>query len=157
MRQRQTVIVPCPPTEAFAYLEDPRNLASWMPAVETIELVDTPEQGTLTVGDRFRQHVATSTEGQAWFEARIHEHEPPRKVTFATEGETGTIRNAFILEPHPDGTRITQDLTLPLNGWATRILAPFLWVVNRSRMKTQLESLKTTLKKPTAAPIEDPA
>lgn len=156
MRQRRTVTVPRPQEETFAFLADPRNLASWVPAVETIELVDPPEQGPLDVGTRFRQHVATPTEGQGSFDARIRTSQPPRRVAYTTQGETGTITTAFTLEPHPEGTRVTQTLTMPLNGWATRILAPILWVVNRSRMKTQLESLKTTLEHdpPTPPPLE---
>lgn len=155
MRQRRTVTVPCPQEETFAFLADPRNLALWVPAVETIELVDEPEQGPLDVGDRFRQHVATPTEGQGSFDARIQAREPPRCVAYAMQGETGTITTAFTLEPRPEGTRVTQTLTMPLTGWATRVLAPILWVVNRSRMRTQLETLRSTLERdtPTQPPL----
>lgn len=155
MRQRRTVTVPCPQEETFAFLADPRNLTSWVPAVETIELVDEPQQGPLDVGARFRQHVATPSEGQGSFDARIQERESPRRVTYATQGETGTITTAFTLEPHPEGTHVTQTITMPLTGWSTRVLAPILWVVNRSRMKTQLESLRSTLERdtPTQPPL----
>ncbi len=146
MRQRQSVIVARDPDHVFGFLCDPRNLERWVPAVQEIEILDATQDGPLTVGDRFRQRVSTPTEDEeAWFEARVEELQPPSRLSFTTDGETGPIQTAFHLEPAAQGTRVTESLEVPLDGWATKVLAPFLWLSNRSRLRDQLADLKTTL------------
>lgn len=145
MRQRYSLEVNHDPDTVFGFLADPRNLETWVPAVQEIELSD-GEGPPIREGDRFRQRVFTDTEQEeAWFEARVHELSDPDRVCFVTMGETGPIETAFTLTTCPEGTRVTESLEVPLEGWATKVLAPFLWIANRSRMKRQLEALKTTL------------
>lgn len=157
MRQRESTVVACPIEDAFAFLADPRNLPAWVGPVSDVELVDATE--TVEVGTRFEQRVDADegTEAEtapARFTGRIVEHAPPERVAFRFEGEAGHVETTFELEATRRGTRITEAVEVPLTRWATKLLAPVLWLVNRRRLKEQLAELEHVLATETATPAD---
>lgn len=155
MRQRESIVVACPIEDAFAFLADPRNLPAWVDPVSHVELVDGTE--TVEVGTRFEQRVdadgaSAGEAGPARFTGRIVEHTPPERVGFRFEGETGHVETTFELETTRRGTRVTEAVEVPLTRWATKLLAPVLWLANRRRLKEQLAELEHVLVDETAPP-----
>lgn len=136
-----------PREEVYSFLADPRNLPAWIDPIADIELEAEPAADPVREGTRFAQHLddAVAEEGPARFEGRIDALEPPRRVAFSFEGDSGRVRTVFRVEDARDGTRVTEELEVPLTRLATKLLAPFLWFANRSRLKRHLAELKHAL------------
>lgn len=141
MRQRRTVIVERPLDQVRAFLADPTNLPRWIDAVDDVELLEKGPDGSVA----FSQRVRENDEGDG-FEGVV-DTGPSGQIRYAFEGERSTFQAAFSLKEVPAGTRVRQEIELPLTGWSTKVLAPFLWWVNRRRLAAQLDELKRVLER----------
>lgn len=146
MRQRCSVHVACEPSTVLGFLETPENLPRWVDAVDRVDRV---EDAGGAEGRRFRQRVAVAKE-PSWFPGRVDRETAPERVVFTMEAPERTVEVAFETTPVEDGTRLDQVVEMPLDGWATKVLAPILWVTNRRRMQAQLDRLKRELEQETA-------
>lgn len=140
MRQQETVLVPRDPEAVFAFLADPRNLPAWLERVEEVELHDAPGEGAA-----FRQRVGGEAAEPAWFDGRITRCAHAEAVAFRVETPENPVEVAFALEDDQAGTRVEQTVEMPLESWARKVLAPVVWLVNRRRMRDQLDRLRATL------------
>jgi uncharacterized protein YndB with AHSA1/START domain len=150
MRQSSSVVVEREPDAVFAYLADPANLATWLQRVEEVRV---PEDDA-GEGQAFEQRV-TDPDGQArWFEGRALEPASAEEVRFRVATPEGRVEVGFRVEPAQAGARVTETVDMPLDGWARKVLAPIVWVANRSRIREHLDRLRAALEQPDAG---DPA
>ena len=107
-----SVRTPMPPDEAFTYMADLRNFAEWDPGVKNVDQVtgDGPGPGTAFdvtvkgfVGDLTLRYVTT-------------EHDAPKRVVARAESTMLTSLDTITVEPDGDGSVVTYDAELTLNG-----------------------------------------
>lgn len=152
MRQRQAVLVDRSREEVYRYLADPRNLPEWVDPVAEVDVLSPeqddgeadlepkPEHAPL----RFRQLV--DAQGEAiGHEGEIEADPETGRVSYRFENRDGRLSTTFELEPAAGGTRVVEELEVPLTSVWTKVLAPFLYFANRSRLKRQLGDLKRAL------------
>lgn len=148
MRQRQAVLVDRSREEVYRYLADPRNLPEWVDPVAEVDVLSpdpddlepTPEHTPV----RFRQLVDAEGESVG-HEGEIEADPDAGRVWYRFENRDGRLSTTFRLEPAAGGTRVVEELEVPLTSIWTKVLAPFLYFANRSRLKRQLDDLKRAL------------
>lgn len=146
-RLEQTIDVPRPIAEAFAYTGDFGTIEQWDPGVASSVRL-TP--GPVGLGSRFRLDVAFGP-CTTVMDYAITAFEPPHRVVL--EGEGGSLRavDEIRFESIAGGTRIhyAADLTFSgLTAWAEPLLRPTLEGVGRRA----LEGLRQALSSEPAAP-----
>lgn len=147
MRYRNSIDVPVPPAEAFAYVADLGNAAQWDPSLTESTRLD---EGPLEVGSSFRV-VATMRGEPQTLRYEIAELDPPRRVVVEGEGEKALSRDVVDFEqlgagagPLAGGTRVTYDLDLHLKG-VRRLAEPFMGNAVRDMGDRALQGLKRVL------------
>jgi NAD(P)-dependent dehydrogenase (short-subunit alcohol dehydrogenase family)/carbon monoxide dehydrogenase subunit G len=143
----ETIKVPRPVEEAFAYTSDFGNAEQWDPGVATSTRLTA---GPLAVGSRFRLEVVFGP-GTTVMEYRITACDPPRRVVLEGAGGSVHALDDIRFRPTRSGTRIdyTADLTLSgLAGLAEPLLGPLLERTGR----LALDGLRRALSEEPAAP-----
>ena len=129
---RASLDVPISTDDAFAFLADFSNAASWDPGVAEAERLD---QGPLAVGSEFRL-VATFFGRRLPLVYRITQLDAPTRVVFEAETRDMRAVDAITLEKTEAGTHLVWDATLALKG--VRYLADlplhaaFQWIGGRA-------------------------
>lgn len=117
---RERVETHLPIGEAFAYLSDFANAATWDPGTATAERID---DGPIRVGTRFALGVRMGG-GVRPMTYRITSLEPDRRVVLEGEGSGVAATDTMTFQPTADGTRIDYVADIRLLGWR-RLLEPF--------------------------------
>jgi carbon monoxide dehydrogenase subunit G len=116
-----TVRTPRPPQEAFEYMADLRNFAAWDPGVRTAVQVDGEGGGADGVFD-----VTVKNPGKdLTLRYRTREFEAPRFVRVVATSTMFTSDDRITVVPDGDGSLVTYDAELRLNG-PLRLADPLL-------------------------------
>lgn len=107
-----TVRTPMPPAEAFAYMADLRNFASWDPGVTRVDQV---------TGDGPGSHAAFDVTVKAFpraltlrYETRLYE--PDTRLVVRADSSTLTSVDEVTVAADGDGSLVTYDAELTLRG-----------------------------------------
>ncbi len=137
---RHSVAIGAPPERVWAVLVDVERWPERIPTVDAVERLDT---GPLAVGSRIRLQqprlpIAVYT---------VTEMVGGSSYTWESSSQGVTVTAAHVVEPHPDGSRLTLALTVsgPMSGIG--------WLLSRSLTKryveTEAASIKTAAETPT--------
>lgn len=137
MRFTNQVDISRPIEAVFEYLVDFENIPAWNYAIAQTEKTS---QGPVSVGATYRQRRTLPSPSEEYFE--VSAFDPPRHV--AIRGELGPFdaEMEYILEPHPIGIRLTNDVTL-----RPRRLAGTLGRLASSRIKASVAENLNELKR----------
>jgi ligand-binding SRPBCC domain-containing protein len=109
----RTMTVPVPQREAFAFFEDPRNLARITPSWLNFRIAS-PEPVEMRINAKIAYHIRWLGLSLSW-KTIITQYDPPRCfVDEQTRGPYSFWRHQHILEPVPGGTRIVDHLDYAL-------------------------------------------
>ena len=143
MRIEQTFTIASPPTEVFAFMVDPRNLARW----QTVKTYVTPvSDGPPRLGYRVRE--GTKVGPREWDQLVEFTEFEPGRVLEAEVIEGPPSRGRWTLEPDGAGTLIHFEADMkgpPLVGPVLR------WMVAR-QFRGYHENLRRELERPDAQP-----
>jgi carbon monoxide dehydrogenase subunit G len=116
-----TVRTPRSPQEAFEYMADLRNFADWDPGVTKVVQVDGDGAGPDGVFD-----VTVKNPGKdLTLRYRTREFESPRFARVVATSTMFTSDDRITVEPDGDGSLVTYDAELRLNG-PLRLADPLL-------------------------------
>jgi len=110
-----------PPAEVFAYMADLRNFAEWDPGVEHAEQVAGDGPGP----DAEFDVAVTAPRGPLTLRYRTIEYEAPEKVVVEARSKLLTSLDTITVRADGDGSLVTYDAVLTLNGIA-RLADPLL-------------------------------
>ena len=120
---RNSVILPCPPEEAFDYLADLRAELEWNPRCEVMEKLT---EGPVGLGTRYRAKWKSSP----WVELETVAFDRPRGWTMHNGGLL-EVTFTCTLEPAPEGTRLHAMFEPTPHGWFRLIFPIFLVMISR--------------------------
>jgi carbon monoxide dehydrogenase subunit G len=120
-RYRATIDTPREREDVFAYISDFSTTQEWDPGVVEAERLNEAAVGE---GTEFRL-VAKFLGRKTALTYRIVEYDPPRAVTFRGETATVSSNDRITFEAAGEGTRITYDAELLLEG-PLRLADPLL-------------------------------
>ena len=107
-----TIESPMSPDAAFAYMADLRNFEEWDPGVQRSEQVEGASIGPDAVYD-----VTVDAPGKGLtLRYRTVEYDAPRSVTVEAKSTVFTSLDRITVEPSGDGSLVTYDAELTLNG-----------------------------------------
>lgn len=112
------------PIEAFNYMADLRNFAEWDPGVEEVSQVEGDGAGSDAVFDV----VVKAVPKPLTLRYRTIEFEPSSSVVAKAESNLLTSLDTITVDPNGDGSAVTYEAELTLNG-ALGLLDPLLRVV----------------------------
>ena len=146
----ESVEVPRPMTDAFAYTSDFGHIEQWDPGVSRSVRV-TP--GPVRVGSRYRLDVVFGPSTTV-MEYVVTVLEPPRRVVL--EGHGGSIHaiDDIRFEPTPTGTRIDYTADLSFDG-LTGLVEPLMGPLLRRVGERAVEGLRRALSGP--PPVPEPS
>jgi carbon monoxide dehydrogenase subunit G len=110
MNVERSTTIACPPSKAFAFVSDPRNLPKWQPAVSEVQL-----DGDAAVGSQFvesRQFVGKRFRSTV----EVTEVEPDRVFTIRVVNGPVPITVRHLFDADGDGTRLTVAASAQLSG-----------------------------------------
>jgi len=131
---QHTVTIAAPPERVWAVLVD---VERWPERIPTVDAVERLDAGPLAVGSRTRlQQPRLPT--SVWTVTELAEGS---SYTWQSSSPGATVTAAHVVEPHPDGSRLTLSLTVsgPLSG--------FGWLLTRSLTKRYVETEATSIKR----------
>ncbi len=143
----ESVEVPRPVTDAFAYTSDFGNIEQWDPGVSRSVRM-TP--GPVRVGSRYRLDVVFGPSTTV-MEYVVTVLEPLRRVVL--EGHGGSVHavDDIRFEPTPTGTRIDYTADLSFDG-LTGLVEPLMGPLLRRVGERALQGLRRALSEPPAPP-----
>ena len=128
------------PEEVFAFMMDFGNAPRWMSLVKRLEFIGIgpAERGrqvlvTIDLMGKIRQTVS-----EMW------SYDPPRRLGFRNTASGITGQFEYVLEPEPDGTRITLTADIKPHGLSW-LLLPLVLKTHRARYSEQLDRLKRVI------------
>lgn len=138
---RTTIASTLPPADALAYLANFTSAAAWDPSVVEARRLD---DGPVAVGSRFLI-VSRANGRDVPLEYEIVALDDAR-VVLRAESERLTGVDEITVEPAGDGSAVTYDADLALNG-AARLLDPLLSLVFRRMAGRAAAGLRTALRR----------
>jgi hypothetical protein len=131
-----SVTIQRPPEELFGLAVDPAQQlkwdASWLRSVEKLTT------GPLAAGSQYRGRV----KGVGTVDYQLTEYEAPRHFSRDAVGRLGRIHHTFDFDATPQGTRLTQHLSLEPRGLG-KVLAPLAKPLLRKRARDIDQELKS--------------
>lgn len=115
-----TVRTPMSPQESFAYMADLRHFAEWDPGVKKVVQVEGEGGGQ---SSEFDVTVSGTT-----LRYRTLLHRPPEELVVVARSRTLTSTDKVIVHPDGEGSLVTYDAVLELNG-PLRLLDPLMKLV----------------------------
>jgi Polyketide cyclase / dehydrase and lipid transport len=131
---QHTVTSVTPPKRVWAVVVD---VARWSERIPTVDAVERLDAGPLAVGSRTRlQQPRLPT--AVW---TVTELADGSSYTWESSSPGVTVTAAHVVEPHPDGSRLTLALTVsgPLSGIG--------WLLTRSLTKRYVETEAASIKR----------
>ena len=136
---QHTVIIAAPPEQVWAVLVDVERWPERIPTVESVERLDA---GPLAVGSRTRlQQPRLPTE--VW---TVTELTDGSSFTWESSSSGVTVTASHLVDPHPDGSRLTLALTVA--GPVARVGWLFTRSLTRRYVETEAASLKQVAETP---------
>ena len=136
------------PAMVYAAVSDLPGHARW--AADVIDVVPV-DDSPLRVGKRFRS-TATSKGKSFTAELVVTEHTPPHRFGFTAMDSTGCYQHTFVVEPTPDGSKVTRTVVGDLTP-AQRVLFALVYLpVKKPNAALALRRLKAHLEQPDPAP-----
>jgi carbon monoxide dehydrogenase subunit G len=151
-RYTGTVNSPHSAAEVWSYLADLRSIAEWDPSVEEVRLLS-GDPGT--VGARYHLEVGFLGSHASLPYVTVTA-EPPRRVVFAAETASVTVRDEARVQPITDGgSSVVWDAELRLKG-PRRVLDPLLGLAFNQLGGRAARGLGERLGEPTLSqPLEE--
>jgi uncharacterized membrane protein len=137
---QHTVTVDAPPERVWAVVAD---VARWPERIPTVHAVERLDAGPLRVGSRTRLEQPRLPTA-VW---TVTELADGSSYTWESRSPGVTVTAAHVVEPHPDGSRLT--LSVNVSGPMSRIG----WLMTRSLTKRYVETEAASLRRV----AEDPA
>lgn len=122
-----SVISPRTPAEAFAYMADLRNFASWDPGVDSVKQ-RVGEGGGL---DAVFDVKVKAPGGGTTLRYVTTRHDAPNELLVRAESKVFTSVDRVRVEPHPDGSLVTYEADLTMNGLLNLFELPLKLVFQR--------------------------
>ena len=107
-----TIESPRAPEDAFGYMADLRNFEEWDPGVQSVNQVTGDGAGA----DSEFDVVVDAPGGGLTLRYRAIEYDAPRVVVVEASSRMFTSLDRITVEPHGDGSLVTYDAELRLNG-----------------------------------------
>ena len=111
-RYRTTVRTDRPPADAFAFMADLHNFEEWDPGVQSATQVDGDGPGP----DASFDVVVDAPGGGLTLRYETTDYDAPRSVVVRAESKMFTSLDRIEVEPDGDGSLVTYDAELTLNG-----------------------------------------
>ena len=127
-----------PPSEVFPWLLEEDKVPQWTSDLERYDV-----DGPLGKGTRVTQKLTLA--GGIVLDMEITEFNPPSGAATAFETNGVTVTSAYIVDAVGEGTRVTQTLDAKANGFAAKLVIPLVKDRLESKLKTDLDRLKTVL------------
>ncbi len=121
IRLHETIDVPRPIDDVFAYVSDFCNAAQWDPGVADSRKAS---QGPIAIGTTFKLRVKFGPRSIPMTYV-VREYDPPKRVVLEGEGDSVHALDDIAFAVTPRGTRITYTADISLLG-ASRIVEPWL-------------------------------
>jgi uncharacterized membrane protein len=137
---QHSVAIGAPPERVWAVVVDVERWPERIPTVHAVERLDT---GPLVVGARTRlQQPRLPT--AVWTVTELTEGS---SYTWKSSSPGVTVAAAHVVEPHPDGSRLTLAVTVtgPLSGIG--------WLMTRSLTKQYVETEAASIKRAAETPV----
>lgn len=123
-RYAVTVRTPLDHTEAFAYMADLRNFAEWDPGVRRVRQVRGDGAGAEAAFDV----VVKGIVGELTLTYEVTEYDEPNETVVVAKSPFLTSVDRITVVPEGNGSLVTYDAELTLNGLAG-LFEPFLGLV----------------------------
>lgn len=135
------VIVPASPEVVFPWMLDADKVPQWVDGVSAYEVVG---GGEPRLGSRVRQTLTVAGFTMT-AESEVVAHEPPRMA--ATEAETHgmAVRIVYRVEPHAEGSRVTQSIAVQAKGMKAKMIAPMVKGQMDAKLPADLDRLRERL------------
>lgn len=135
------VTVPAPPEVVFPWMLDADKVPLWVDGVSSYEVVG---GGAPALGSRLRQTLTVSGFTMT-AESEVVVYEAPRLA--ATEAETNgmAVRIEYRVEPHAEGSRVTQSIAVRPQGLKAKMIAPMVRGQMDAKVPGDLERLRQHL------------
>jgi uncharacterized protein YndB with AHSA1/START domain len=150
-RARRSEVIPAAPQEVWAVIEDPHHLPRWWPGVKRMEGVTEAS---------WTQVHQTKKGRPVRIDFNLIASDPPSRRLWEQEiagtpfervlGESVT---EVVLEPHPDGTRVTIEQRQKLRGYSRTGTFMMRRATNR-QLAEALEGLRRAFGAPSPAPTD---
>jgi uncharacterized membrane protein len=137
---QHTVTVEAPPERVWAVLTD---VERWPERIPTVSVVERLDAGPLVVGSRTRLEQPRLP-AAVWTVTELAEGS---SYTWVSRSPGATITAAHVVEPHPDGSRLTLAVTL------SGPMAAVGWLMTRSLTRRYVETEAASIRRV----AEDPA
>jgi len=138
---QRTVTIVAPPDRVWAMVID---VERWPERIPTVDAVERLDAGPLTVGSRTRLEQPKLPTA-VW---TVTELADGSSFTWESKSPGVTVTATHVVEPHPDGSRLT--LALKVSG----LMSGIGWLMSRSVTKryveTEADSIKTAAETSTA-------
>lgn len=140
MELHETIEVPVPQEEAFAYVADFSTTADWDPSITRAERVD---EGPVGKGSEFRLMIVFGGR-EMMMRYVIIEHDPPSRLVLEGEGATVNATDAVSFSPTSAGTLIDWRVDLRFRS-LMRFLEPVLRIPLQRSAKRSMVGLRRAL------------
>ena len=129
-----------PPSEVFPWLLEQDKVPQWTSDLERYDV-----DGPLGTGTTVTQKLTLA--GGLALAMHITAYDPPRGAATAFDTNGVKVESEYILEGSGSGsgTRLTQTLEAKASGFAAKMLIPIVQGRLETKLKTDLERLKTVL------------
>ncbi|MEP9364625.1 SRPBCC family protein [Nocardioides sp. CN2-186] len=119
----RTFVVSPPPAVVLDYLQDFSRTEEWDPGTEKCTRID---DGPIHVGSRW--HNESKIAGISTELTYELVELTDRRVVFVGTNKTATSTDTITVEPHADGSEVTYEAVIEMNG-AAKLAAPFVKLV----------------------------
>lgn len=127
-----------PPAEVFPWLLEQDKVPRWTSDLERYDV-----DGPLGTGTRVTQKLSVA--GGIVLDMEITAYDAPRGAETAFETNGVKVTSAYIVEGGDAGTRVTQTLDAKASGFTAKMLIPIVQGRLETKLKDDLERLKTLL------------
>lgn len=137
----ESIEIAASPAEVWALVSDPRRLKEWSPQVDSTRLADGHDE--IAVGTRLTNRNVLGE--LAWItHSEIVRLEPGREIAFRIE-ENWSVWS-FLVEPSPNGARLTQRREAPEGLSPSSVQAQETWLGGQARFTVTLrDGMRQTL------------
>lgn len=130
---RHTITIAAPPERVWAVLVDVERWPERIPTVDSVERLD---DGPLAVGSRTRLRQPRLSPA-VW---TVTELTDGSSYTWESKSSGVTVVASHVVEPHPDGSRLTLALTV------SGLLAGIGWLMTKSLTRRYVETEAASIK-----------
>lgn len=126
------------PAEVFPWLLEEDKVPQWTSDLERYDV-----DGPLGTGTTVTQKLTLA--GGLALAMEIVSYDPPRGAATAFETNGVKVESAYVLEGGEAGTRLTQTMEAKASGFTAKMLIPIVQGRLETKLKADLERLKTLL------------